>query len=123
MRARVLLGARLTARGRGAMPSWWRRTSAYVLVMRKHIVLWACLVIVSASGCDVAEIADCGDICDTHEDCVGNIDITFCIDRCEDYADISDATEDQVDLCNDCYDDLGCSPDCNAQCDGIVPPL
>lgn len=70
-----------------------------------------------------ARLADCSDICDTYDDCFESIDEAFCLDRCEDYADQGEAYEEQVDLCNDCFDERGCSADCNAQCAGIVPPI
>jgi hypothetical protein len=92
--------------------------------MRKLINLGACVAFVAALGCgDAGEIADCTEICNTHEDCVGDIDVTGCIDRCEDFADQGDPAEDRVAICSDCYDDLGCSTACNDTCAGIVPPL
>lgn len=100
------------------------RPSAYVPDMRKTNALWACLAVACMIGCDAREIADCGDICETFDDCViVDIDVTDCIDRCEDYADVSEGNEEQVDLCNDCLDAMECSPACNDQCAGIIPPL
>lgn len=91
--------------------------------MRSIITGCFWIALLAAVGCDTAELADCGDICDTYDDCFENLDEAFCRDRCADYADQGEAYEDQVDLCNDCFDQRGCSADCNAQCDGIVPPI
>ena len=48
-------------------------------------------------------------------------DQTGCTDACEQYADVSDANEAQVFDCDNCLNEMACSPDCNSRCDGIIP--
>lgn len=93
--------------------------------MRKIIGLWVCAVaLASVAGCDSTEVFDCSDICDTYDECVPeDVDVTDCIDRCEDVADLGDPAEDRVGACQNCYNDNACSQVCNDICAGIVPPL
>ena len=77
-------------------------------------------------GCsnEIGELIECAQVCESYDDCVDDAyDQTECTDRCEDYADVSDANETQVFDCDDCFNELECSADCNSRCAGITPPL
>lgn len=92
--------------------------------MKKILTVGICLFVSAfALGCsNVEDIIECTDVCESYDGCVAeDVDVTECIDACESYGDVSDANRDQIVLCDDCLDTMGCSADCNAQCSGVIP--
>jgi hypothetical protein len=72
-------------------------------------------------GCgdnEVDRTFDCGEICAKYNHCVNEIDVTECIDHCEDEADAHSNVEQAADACEDCLDGrtcdevASCIPDC-----------
>jgi hypothetical protein len=73
------------------------------------------------AGCTSGQL-ECALSCEHYDDCVGGtFDATQCADVCEDNADLSDAFEERVAVCNDCLDDFECSATCKEVCTGIIP--
>ena len=82
----------------------------------------AALFALTACSNTVGDWIECTMACEHYDDCVGDsADSTACIDACETNADNSSAFADRVRTCDECLDDAACSPDCNDECDGIIP--
>lgn len=71
---------------------------------------------------DITNTIDCTDVCQRYSDCFDeNYDVSACVDRCEEDADVDDA---RLERCENCIDDESCTAalfECTADCVGIVP--
>jgi hypothetical protein len=55
------------------------------------------------------DVVDCFQICNRYSDCMTNIDVTECTDRCEDRTDDSAIAEQDAERCEECVDDGACA--------------
>lgn len=93
-------------------------------MMRNTIKAVLAAALLASSGCvsEVDEAADCFDVCEHFDDCVGGgFDASGCTDICEDNSDFYVGFEEQVDSCEECLEVAACSPNCNDVCAGIIP--
>lgn len=81
----------------------------------------------AASGCgaedEIAAVEDCASVCNEYSECVEDIDVTECTDRCEDMAE-SDASQSALDQCDDCIEETSCAEAaaCIPECPIIPTP-
>jgi hypothetical protein len=84
-------------------------------------------VLLSAAlgGCgEVAELADCVNICEKYRTCVdADYDTAACATRCEDQSDFDASYEQKARECESCVNARSCSMmfPCSTECAGIVP--
>jgi hypothetical protein len=50
----------------------------------------------------------CAEICGKYSDCIAEIDVSECTDRCEDGFDSDPATEEAAEACENCVSDRSC---------------
>ncbi len=91
-------------------------------MLRNMAKVLLALGVLATAGC-VTDLFECTTACDHYDDCGGVLDVRQCADLCEDRSDLSEGFENQVEQCNDCLDELECSPSCNNVCDGVIPPF
>jgi hypothetical protein len=78
-------------------------------------------------GCvdEVDRVTDCQQICERYSDCFdGSYDVSACRTRCADNARDSETFDQQVDQCENCFDDRSCTSTvfgCTSECMTIVP--
>jgi len=85
-------------------------------------ILLATLALTVGCSNEIGEYLECAQVCESYDDCMmDSYDQTGCTDACEQYADVSDANEAQVFDCDNCLNEMACSPECNSRCDGIIP--
>jgi hypothetical protein len=83
------------------------------------------------TSCGEAEEAyNCAEICETYSDCAGNlgvdIDVTACVNDCEDESDRSEDFKQDAEECQVCLDaNESCAENipCAGACAGVVPEL
>ncbi len=79
------------------------------------------------AGCvdEVDRVTDCQDICSRYSDCFDDsYDVSACRTRCSDNARDSETFDQQVDQCENCFDDRSCASTvfgCTSECMTIVP--
>jgi hypothetical protein len=78
-----------------------------------------------AGGCSEAERTyDCASICDGYADCIDDsVDVTDCVDRCEDNGQEDPDFAQQADDCERCIDDESCTDAtvmCASSCAWVV---
>jgi hypothetical protein len=84
------------------------KPSSQCLRILAGAILAASLASPLACG-EFTQLADCTEICSRYSDCVVEIDISECADRCEDLADADPEYEERADRCEDCIEFGSCS--------------
>jgi hypothetical protein len=80
-----------------------------------------CLACAADAVDELNVLDDCNDVCSAYSDCITDIDVTDCVDRCEDMVDSVDGGMDVIDSCADCIDDRSCAE--AAACVSQCPPI
>lgn len=81
-----------------------------------------------AAGCgdedpidEIEQIADCAEICDRYDECVEELDMTACVDACEDRIEVDATAASQAQTCEECLDDRTCAEVETANCFDACP--
>lgn len=95
-------------------------------------VFLGCVALGGLSGCgEAAELYNCARICEAAGDCADmaglDLDVTSCIDECEDEADQSAEFAEDAEACQECLDaGEECTAEnipCVDECASVVPAL
>lgn len=91
-----------------------------------------CVALGGLSGCGEAEeLYNCTRICETAGDCAGmvgqDLDVTACINECEDESDVNPEFEQAAEACQECLEaGEECTAEnipCTDECATVVPDL